>query len=175
MAQTTHVPVNPAVATPVATPTEMPGASASPPTAAAPTNGAQSPETTAAPDLVSKPATTGSRRLAAYVVGGVGVGALVVGGVFGLRAMSKLHDSDSHCPNDKCSSEGVALNNQAKTAALVSDITVGAGLVSLAVATYLLITSGKAESAPVGKLAYGIRVLPEIGPGEARLALGGSW
>jgi hypothetical protein len=105
----------------------------------------------------------------------VGVGALVVGGVFGLRAISKLHDSDSHCSNDQCSPEGVALNNQAKTAALVSDITVGAGLVSLAVATYLLVTSGKAEPAPAGKLAYGIRVLPEMGPGEAKVTLGGSW
>jgi hypothetical protein len=89
--------------------------------------------------------------------------------------MSKLHDSDSHCPNDQCLPEGIALNNQAKTAALVSDITVGAGLVSLAVATYLLVTSGKAEPAPAGRLAYRIRVLPEMGPGEARLALGGSW
>ena len=142
-----------------------------------PPTGAESTATASASTQVSTPApaATGSRRPVAYVVGGVGVGCLVAGGVFGLRAMSKLHDSDAHCPNNQCSPEGVALNDQAKTAALVSDITVGAGLVSLAVATYLLVTSGKVEPAPAGKLAYGIHLLPEVGPGEAKVTLGGSW
>ena len=177
MAPVTPAAINPAVATPVATPTVVPDASALPAPAVVPTSGAQSPEAATAPSLVSAPApaATGSRRTIAYVVGGVGVGSLIAGGVFGLRARSKLHDSDAHCPNNQCTPEGVALNDQAKTAALVSDITVGAGLVSLAVATYLLVTSGKAEPAPTGKLAHGIHVLPEMGPGEAKVTLGGSW
>jgi len=176
-AQAATAPINPGVATQVAPAPVAPGPSASTAPASAPTSEAQSPETIAASNLVSAPApaTTRSRRTVAYVVGGVGISALVVGGVFGLRAMSKLHDSDSQCPNNQCSPGGVALNDQAKTAALVSDITVGAGLVSLAAATYLMVTSGKAEPAPAGKLAYGLRVLPEMGPGEAKVTLGGSW
>ena len=177
VAPATPAAIHPAVATPVATPPAVPDASALPMPAAGPTGGAQSPEVATASSLDSAPvpAATGSRRTIAYVVGGVGVGSLIAGGVFGLRARSKLHDSDARCPNNQCTPEGVALNDQAKTAALVSDITVGAGLVSLAVATYLLVTSGKAEPAPAGKLAYRIRVLPEMGPGEAKVTLGGSW
>ena len=173
VSQTGSAPAHPAAAAAPAVPSGLRPT----PSAAVPPTGAQSPVTIPASDLVSTPApaATGSRRTLAYVVGGLGVGSLVVGGVFGLRAMSKLHGSDSHCPNNQCSAEGVTLNNQAKTAALVSDITMGAGLVSLAVATYLLVTSGKAETVPTGQLAYGIRVLPEVGPGETKVSIGGSW
>jgi hypothetical protein len=128
-------------------------------------------------DLVSSPAsnTPGSRRTIAYAVGGMGVGALVVGAVFGLRAFSKAHDSDSLCPQERCSREGVTLNNQAKTAALVSDFTFGVGLVSVAISTYLLLTSAKATS-PVGTtLAHRIRIAPKVGPGSAGITLRGAW
>jgi PEGA domain len=147
------------------------------PVAAVPPSAAAPPATSDASGLVSAraPAASGWRKPIAYVVGGLGVGSLVVGGVFGVRALSKRHDSDTLCPNDQCSQEGVNLNNQAKTAALVSDVTIGAGLVSVAVATYLLITSGHAEAAPAGNSAHNFRVLPEVGPGEARLVLGASW
>jgi hypothetical protein len=170
--QVAPTPTNSAVATPGAAPAGQSGNSAPPMASATPTSEAPSPATTAGATLVAVPvpATSGSRKTAAYVVGGAALGSLVVGGVFGLRAISKRHDSDGLCPNNQCSLQGVALNDQAKTAALVSDITVGAGLVSLAVATYLLVTS-RAAAPTAGKLAYGIRVLPQIGPGEAGLSL----
>lgn len=114
------------------------------------------------------------RRPVAYAVGGLGAGALVVGGVFGLRAFSKRHDSDAQCPLGQCSSEGVALNEQAKTAALVSNVTVGAGVVSLVAAAYLFVTAGN-ESVPPSSAVAGLRIIPQIASSEASVALGGAW
>ena len=121
------------------------------------------------------PSSPGRGRTVAYVVGGLGVGALIVGGVFGARANSKRHDSDKLCPQDQCSQAGLDLNDQAKTSARFADITIGAGLVSVAIATYLLLRSPKSEASPSTTSAQGTRLLAQVGPGEARLALGGSW
>jgi hypothetical protein len=166
-----------------AAPASQPAAQATPAQVGQGTAAATSTETAASPappatTQVSSspaPASTGTRRIAAYLVGGAGVASLVVGGIFGARAISKRHDSDAECPANQCSEQGVRLNDQAKTAAWVSDFTIGAGLVGVAVATYLLLTSPKAEAASPGPVASGIRVSPEVGPGRAGLALGGSW
>jgi hypothetical protein len=141
------------------------------------TNAAGAPGSDTAPTLVSPTGAGlgGSRKTAAYVAGGLGVGAIVVGSVFGVRAITKRLDSNRHCPQNQCTQQGVDLNNQAKTAALVSDITLGVGLVGVAVAAYLLLRPG-AESAPApGTVAGGMELLPELGPGEAKLALRGVW
>ena len=116
-----------------------------------------------------------TRKVAAYALGGLGVGALVIGGVYGVEAISKRQDSDSHCPQNQCSQAGVDLNNQAKSAAWVADIAIGAGLVSVAVATYLLLRAPKGETSPPATSAQGTRLLAEVGPGKAGLALRGSW
>jgi hypothetical protein len=174
--QVASAPMPATPATPA--PAVQSGAPAQPaPSAALPPSAATPPATSDASVLVSAPAPAGSRwrKPVAYVVGGIGVGSLVAGGIFGARALSKRHESDKLCPKDQCSQEGVNLNNQAKTAALVADITIGAGLVAVAVATYLLLTSGHTEPAPAGSSAHNLRVLPEVGPGEARLVLGASW
>ena len=117
-----------------------------------------------------------TRATVAYVVGAVGVAALAVGGVFGFRAISKRQDSDRECPQNQCTQRGVDLNNQAKTAALVADITIGAGLLAVGVATYLLLTPGPTTVAPPGTLAVrGVHLSPAVGPAAAGLQLGGSW
>jgi hypothetical protein len=69
----------------------------------------------------------------------------------------------------------VDLNNEAKTAARVADITIGAGLVGVAVATYLLLWAPRGEANPPATSAQGMRVLAEVGRGQAGLALRGSW
>ncbi len=117
-----------------------------------------------------------SRTTVAYVVGAVGVAALAVGGVFGFQAIGKRRDSDRECPQNQCTQRGVDLNNQAKTAALVADITLGAGLVAVGVATYLLLRPASTGTAPPGTLAFrGVHLAPEVGPGAAGVQLGGSW
>jgi hypothetical protein len=123
----------------------------------------------------SAPGTAGGSKTVGYVLGGLGIGALAVGAVYGARAISKRHDSNDQCPQNQCSPTGVELNNQAKTAARVADITIGVGLVSVAVATYLLLRSPKSEASPPAASAQETRLVAGVGPGEAHLALGGSW
>jgi len=74
-----------------------------------------------------------------WIVGGTGLAAVGVGSYFGLRAIAKRKDSDQQCRTDTtCVGDGVALNNQAKTAAWVSNVSFGVGLVGIAVGTYLI-------------------------------------
>ena len=155
----------PAAPTPPAPPASAEAAKPSEQTAAG---------TTTAPAASPAPAALPTRKLLAYVLGGVGVAALLTGGVYGARALSKRHDSDAYCPQNQCTQTGVDLNNQAKTAARVADVTIGVGLVSVAVATYLLLRAPASETAPPAT-AQRTRVVAEVGPRQAGLLLRGSW
>lgn len=127
------------------------------------------------------------RRLAGMVVGAASVAALAVGGVFGLRAFSKHHASDDNCPKDamgveQCKPNGVTLNEEAWTAAHISDAAFGLGLVGAAVTTYLFVSArGGGSATPVkdtqssGAGASSVRVLPAVGQGGGGLVLGASW
>lgn len=162
-------------APPLATASQAASPSASPATSAA----APSPVTPVAAespaiDLTARAApepSAGSGRIAAYVVGGLGLGSLAAGTVFGIRAITKENDSDKECPNEQCTQRGVDLNNQAKTSALIADITIGAGLAAVGVATYLFLRSPKTSSTTAPK----IQVAPEVGPNMAGVAVGGVW
>ncbi len=137
------------------------------------------------PAVVAAPATSDAgqppagartgRRTAAYVVGGASVAALAVGAFFGVRAISKRGASDPHCPMNMCDDTGYELNEQAKTAARLSDVTVGAGLIAAGAAVYLYLTS-RAEIPTAPATAAGrIRIRPETRPGAATLVIGLSW
>jgi tetratricopeptide (TPR) repeat protein len=114
------------------------------------------------------------RRVLAYSLGGAGVVALGVGAYFGLRAFSKWHDSDAHCPADRCDDLGVMSAQQARTAAHVADITIGAGLVLAGVAAYLYMAP-RGDSVARASVAGRVRIDPAVGPHEARVALGIAW
>ena len=135
-------------------------------------------------DAGTRPAPAGGnrRRVAGFVVAGATVAALATGAIFGARAFSKRHASDSQCPPidgiEHCTDEGVRDNEQAKTAARVSDVAFGVGLVGAAVASYLLLTSrsGDATAAPSpGTVAPTVRLSPALGPAGAGLVLGAAW
>ena len=121
------------------------------------------------PDDREPPAARGPAR---YVIGAGGLAALGTGAYFGLRAISKRKDSDRECVGG-CTQAGVSLNNQAKTAARVSDIAIGVGLIGAGIAAYLFLTSP--ESEPTRASAGDLRIAPEIGPHQAALQLGGAW
>jgi hypothetical protein len=93
-------------------------------------------------------------RTVGWVVGGVGLAALGVGSYFGVRAISKRHDSDAHCRGSTCDPEGLALIDEAKSAATVANIGVGAGLIGLGAGTYLVLSAGAGPlraAAPSGR------------------------
>lgn len=114
------------------------------------------------------------RRTAGFVVGAVGVAALGLGGYFGVRALGKRSDSDSACPDGHCTAEGVSLNDDAKSAAWISDIALGAGLVGVGVGAYLVLTSSgtsaSSSAAVAGRARLGkgsatmIRLIPAVSP-----------
>jgi hypothetical protein len=153
-------------------PTPMPPANTGPGGVVAPSSNPVA-NSGAAPLPAPKPQR--ARKIAAFVLGGVGVGSLAVGSVFGLRAFSKRADSDKHCPNQVCSLEGVQLNDQAKTAATVSTVTFAVGLTGVAVATYLMLRPSPAGPHPSASLAQRLRIAPELGRGQAGVAVGGVW
>jgi PEGA domain len=138
------------------------------PVAAVPSPGAESSAVVA-----TAPRPLSMERKLAYALGGVSVLALTLGSVYGARAISKRHDSDNFCPQNQCSQAGVDLNNQAQSAARISDITLGVGLVSAAAAVYLWLRPAHSEAPSAS--AQGPRLLATIGPEHAGLAWGGTW
>jgi hypothetical protein len=80
-------------------------------------------------------------RTTSYVLGGVGLVSLTVGGAFGVVALAKHADTGDQCRGGVCTPEGAALNDSANRAAWVSNVGIGLGLVSLGVATVLFFVS----------------------------------
>jgi hypothetical protein len=110
------------------------------------------------------------QRIAGVTVGSVGVVGLVVGAVFGARAISKTNDAKPDCsPTDPgfCNDTGVALRGDAKTAGNVSTGAIVAGGVLVAGGIVLLAVP---PSTPA-KAPQGARVevvVPSIGTIEVR-------
>ena len=164
-------PAAPVAAAPVPA---APTAVTAPPLAPSPASSLLA-DATVAPPTEPAPAAVPTRKIVAYALGGVGIAALVVGGVYGVAAITDRHDSDAACPQNQCSQSGVDLNNQAKTAARVADIGIGVGLVSVAVATYLLFRAAQPEAAYATGSAPGMRLAAGVGPHQAAVALRGTW
>ncbi|MCS6898324.1 MAG: hypothetical protein RMJ98_05505 [Myxococcales bacterium] len=82
------------------------------------------------------------------ILGGVGLLGLGVGAYFGLQAFSDREDSNARCPNmggiEYCDRKGVELNNSARTAARLSNIGIGLGLLTLGAGAYLFFWESEA-------------------------------
>ncbi len=83
------------------------------------------------------------------VVGAIGVVGLGVGTVFGLRAISKNDEAKEVCPRGNvCDEErGVDLTDDAKSAALVSNIGIGVGAAALVGGVVLYLTAPSSQTA----------------------------
>ena len=120
-----------------------------------------------------------SRPASGYVLLGVGLASAGVGTYFGLRAISLRKDSDAECVRG-CTQNGVDLNNQAKTAAWVSDIGIGVGALVFGIGSYILLKAPSVPSAnpepPAEKSeSASLRVVPVVGPTGAAMTVGGAW
>jgi hypothetical protein len=106
-----------------------------------------------------------------------GVASVVVGSIVGLRAKS-LHDKAiERCPGSPCpDAEGVRLNEDAQTNALISNLTFGAGLALVGAGVVVWLTAPRAESdAPALSAARLTHIRPVIGSSGAALSLGGTF
>jgi hypothetical protein len=86
---------------------------------------------------MSTPPASGSNKTVGYVIGGVGIVSLGVGSVFGLQAISKSNDAKDACAGT-CTQSDVDKMSQAKTAAWISNVGIGLGVVGIGVGAYLL-------------------------------------
>jgi hypothetical protein len=140
---------------------EASDAAASPPPA---TDVTQAP----APDT-STPGTW--KRPAGWITGGVGLAAVGVGAVFGVVAITKSSDAKSKCSQSSCTDPAAVSENQdAKTAATISDVAIGAGLVAVAVGAWFLFTAPSAPSA-----SSALPIMPFVGHEQAGIALIRTW
>ena len=126
---------------------------------------------TRAPPTTDQPVSESDNTLA-YVVGGVGVAAAAVGGVFGVMALSSYSDAEDQCPTRKgCSQAAVDKRDTASTQANIANIGIGVGIVGIGVGAVLLLTSGPSE--PAAEAAT--RITPLVGRDSAGLGLSGAF
>jgi hypothetical protein len=107
-----------------------------------------------------------AQRTAGFVVGGVGLVGLAVGGFFGYRAYEKNKSSKNECraeaPND-CSPQGTSLRDDAASAAKLSTIITASGA-ALVVGGATLVLTAPSPSADV-----------HTADAQWQLSLGGTW
>jgi hypothetical protein len=124
----------------------------------------------AKPEASSPP--LGNQRVAALVVGGVGVVGLVVGGAFGGLSISKHGQAESACPNPGCpTQDGVDLWNAARLDGNVSTAALVVGGAALVVGVALWIT-GAPPAKPLDTPKSGTT---QVGMGPGSITLGGVW
>jgi hypothetical protein len=106
-----------------------------------------------------------------------GIASVVVGSIFGLRAKSLHDDAIERCPGSPCPDpEGVRLNEDAQTNALISNLTFGAGLALVGAGVVVWLTAPRAKSdAPASEAARLTHIRPVIGSNGAALSLGGTF
>jgi hypothetical protein len=135
-------PSAPPVVAPSAPPVVAPSAS-SPAVEKARAAPAATSSAAAAPDRRAPPT---ANHTAAYVLGGIGGAALVVGGTFGVLAMSAYSNAKDECPTKTgCSGAAMTDHDSAVTRARIADIGIGVGVAGLAAATVLYFTAGRRE------------------------------
>jgi hypothetical protein len=128
------------------------------------------------PSPTTSTASSGSStRTLGFVVGGVGIASLAVGGFFGLQAYSSWDARNDACQGG-CTEAAKAKGDDARQAATVSTIGFGVGAAALGVGLVLILTSGSSKETPSPSARIGrmqVSVLAE--PGRAGLTLGSKW
>lgn len=121
------------------------------------------------PPAPPPPSSMSGRRIAALVVGGIGVVGIGIGSVTGLKAFSGWSDTEKNCPHDLCTPVGRQDASSARSDATVSTITMIAGAACLAGGAVLWFTApSRAENGE--KTAKTAEFAPFVGLGSAGVA-----
>ncbi len=123
----------------------------------------------AAPEQRPEPAPNALKSVG-LVTAGVGVVGLAVGGYFGLRASSKWNSAfdDGHCnSNNECTREGQDLTDSARSAAVLANVFVGAGVVLVGGGAALYFTAPASQR----RTSRAIRVSPGVGADTLGMSL----
>lgn len=120
-----------------------------------------------------EPAASNGRRTAGFVVGGVGLAALAVGGVMAGLTADRKGVLDAHCPTKTtCDADGLAALDAAKGYAWGADVGLVAGVLGVTVGGVLLLTSGSGK-APAK--ATSLEVAPSFGLHGGSIGLRGAF
>jgi hypothetical protein len=123
------------------------------------------------PVPVAPPPDPSGRRVAGYVVGGVGLAGVVVGSIFGVRTFSKKSEGDAHCKGTPCDRTGLELQDQAATSATISTVAFVVGLAGVGAGIALVVTARPPKAAPAAR----VWLAPSVGASGASLAASGAW
>ena len=158
-------------------PTQTPGsptaASASASTAASPSLSTNGPTTTEASPLTSSAAPPGSeQRLIGMVIGGFGVAGLAVSGVFGLKALTAVHNQKEHCSADPCEQRAVAESDHddAVKSSTIANIAFAAGAGLVGAGLVVFFTAKHSEEG-----ATTVAVAPSAAPGALGVLVRGAF
>jgi hypothetical protein len=121
----------------------------------------------------ASPSKPGSLRTVGWVLEGVGVVGIGVGSFFGLRAMSRWSDRKDNCVGG-CNEAAKTAGDEASTAATISTIGFGVGLVSIGVGTYLLLSSS-GEKQATESVGSKVQWVPVAGRNGAGLLVRSTW
>ena len=127
--------------------------------AVAPPPPAPAPKPAPPPIESPKPQAGSGQRALGYVIGAVGLAGIGVGAGFGVGAILKQGAANDRCATATCppgpdSDEAIALNQDAKTFATVSNIAFGVGLAGLAAGVILVLTAPSQPEVSVGFAAH---------------------
>jgi hypothetical protein len=82
------------------------------------------------------------RRTVGWSAGAAGLASMGMAAYFGAHALSERNSSDAHCTSGLCAdSVSLGTYESARSDALAADVSLGIGLVALAIGSYLLLTS----------------------------------
>jgi hypothetical protein len=113
-------------------------------------------------------------RTAAYVLGGVGVAALVVGGVYHAKMVSLADERNQHCRSG-CDADAEGLHNDALSAATVSTIALGVGVASVLAGGWFYFNSPKPTKPDALPISSHLQLTPQLVFKGAGMAVGGKW
>ena len=82
----------------------------------------------------------------AFIVGGIGVAGLAVGGVFGVMALGKSKTVEAHCLDVLCDAEGKKAGDAGKTLGWVSTGGFAVGAILVGVSLYMLFSDSSSSS-----------------------------
>lgn len=109
--------------------------------------------------IVLSPQRGRTQRVLGWSAGGVGVGTMIIGGVFVGLVAERKSAADPHCPAKRCDPVGQAAIDRAGTYANVANVLIPTGAVLTAVGAVLLITAPKAP-----KALSSLEIVPSISP-----------
>lgn len=122
--------------------------------------------------LEDAPPPSEGKPVLGYVAGGLGVAALGVGAVFGLRAASAYKSADDACPEHRgCSKEALDDRSQANQNAWIANAGIGVGVVALAAGAYLLFLAPSSKPASPSVAAGKVSLRATTGPGGSGFLL----